>query len=158
MSDGDFAHSLDMWDKDKFASLNEVCSYEDMQSFCDKYGLSLMCDIGHRGGYVGAGDADVARYILGDPELEWMLPGKVGAYCNYLGGGMRGAICTSTWHRDMTDDNNAKLQAWCDACERVYNDIESECGLQDEYDDDGETNWDNVATQAARNAGTTSAY
>lgn len=158
MSDGDFAHSISMWEKDKFASLNDVHTLEDMQAFCDKYGLSLRYDIGHRGGYIGASDDDVARYILNDTDVAWMLPGKVGAYCNYLGGGMRGAICTSNWHADMTDDNEAKLQAWCDACERVYNSIESESGMQDTEDEDGETNWDNLATQKAREAGVRSAY
>lgn len=121
-------------------------------------------DITHRGGTYGV-RIDDALKIAGTTreELEAAgahLPVRLGAFCNYLGGGVRGAV-TGISVQDMLDHNvpekvAKKLGALIEAAKVRY--IELENGMNDEEDANGEPNWDAMATNAARKAGTVSAY
>ena len=98
----------------------------------------LSIDISYRGGYYGA-RASVACELLGLPDhVADQLPNKVGAYCNYLGGGLRGAIvCIDAG--DMIGHGVAKTYAkkiarFAELCKQRYNEIEAGEGLQDEDD------------------------
>ena len=116
---------------------------------------SLKYDISYRGGHLGFSNSDVASAI-GISYAD--LPNYFGAYCNYLGGGIRGAICTSDFNGNISGRKRQLLVEIAEACKRVYENIENEAGLNDDYNDDGDTNWNAKATNAVRNAGITSAY
>lgn len=124
----------------------------------DLEGLGIgkaVVDVGGRGGGVGFRGADVARAL---DVSEGDLPRSFGAGCNYLGGGVRGSIFPSTYSDRITGRAAELLDLLAAACVRVYEWIESEDGLQDDTDEDGEPNWENKATKAARAHGTVSAY
>ena len=113
-------------------------------------------DISHRGGGVGFYASDVAVHF-DVPEIY--LPRKFGCGCNYLGGGIRGAIFPSGFGRTSVSAKTGKLlDALSEACIRAYNSVEQENNMQAEEYPDGETNWDNVASNASRKAGIKSAY
>ena len=132
--------------------LKKVNSIEELEAL--KIGL-LFYDIGCRGGNVGYSGATIAEHFnIG----ERLLPSKFGAYTNYLGGGIRGAITTSSFDTRITGRKLSLLTALAEACKRAYQNAEDEAGMNDEQDDDGEINWDAKATNAARRAGTVSAY
>jgi hypothetical protein len=115
----------------------------------------LEYEISYRGGTLGFSRSDVAETF----EIEdHLLPGHFGAYCNYLGGGMRGSICSSTFSKEVPTDKAELLNELGEACKRVYVFIENEGRLNDEEDSEGETNWDAKATKASRDAGIVSAY
>lgn len=114
----------------------------------------LIVDIGYRGGGLGFSRDTLARAF----NIEaWMLPRKVGAFCNYLGGGLRGAIGASTWHPDMPTKAAKLLEALTEACVRAYQAAEDESGMNDDGPD-GETNWEALGTRMSRLAGIQSAY
>jgi hypothetical protein len=118
----------------------------------------LIIDISHRGGGVGYTDKDIEKHfnVLAD-----LLPNRFGASCNYLGGGVRGSIVASNFSNNITQlmPRKAKLLTeLAAACVRVYKSIEDESNMNEEVDEDGETNWDAMATKAARAAGLTSSY
>lgn len=136
----------------KAGDLKKVKSIEGFKSL--GFGEPLY-DIGHRGGYFGYYGGEVAR-VLDVPE--GMISDKCGAYCNYLGGGIRGAVTGSGYSKDLSAAKQALVKAFQDACVRVYIALENGTGLNDSEYPDGDTNWEAQATAAAWRAGTVSAY
>lgn len=116
---------------------------------------NLQYDIGYRGGYIGFSGSHVAE-ALGIPE--WQLTGKVGAYVNYLGGGIRGSVCVSEFDKVENNRKAALVAALVEACKRAYINAENEVSMNEEVYDDDETNWEAVGTNAARRAGIGRAY
>lgn len=112
-------------------------------------------DISHRGGGVGFSAQQVATTFN---VHNGYLPRYFGAGCNYLGGGVRGAIFPSTFSPIIKGAKAALLNELAAACVRVYNSIENDADLNDEQDIEGDINWDAKATNAARAAGIKSAY
>lgn len=115
----------------------------------------LNYEIGYRGGHLAFRGSAVAE-TFGIPE--WQLTGKVGAYVNYLGGGLRGSVCTSEYDRVEGKRKARLVEELVEACRRAYINAENETGLNEEEDEYGETNWDAKGTSAARAAGVRSAY
>lgn len=108
--------------------------------------------VGGRGGYCGFYGSSIAEHF----KIREELPNKFGCYVNYLGGGIRGAITPSDFYKVTSATKKKLLTALAAACVRVYENLEGD--MNDEEDEDGETNWDALATKAARAAGTVSAY
>jgi hypothetical protein len=134
--------------------LQKINTYEELEELEAEFG-AMKCDISYCGGGIGFYSDNVADVI----GVEgWMLPNCIGAGCNYLGGGLRGAIFPSTFHQDVPEDKAEILTALADACVRVYESIENEAGLNSEEDEDGDTNWDAIGTNASRREGIISAY
>lgn len=116
---------------------------------------NLVVDISHRGGGLGFRADDIAAAFN---VHNGYLPRNFGCGCNYLGGGMRGSIFASGFC-DLIKGRKAELlNELSAACIRAYKNAEDEMHMNDEDNEDGETNWDAKATNAARNAGTRSAY
>lgn len=132
--------------------LQEVNTLEELEDLGIGY---VSYDIGHRGGGVGFYSSDVSEHF-GVPD--YYLPRKFGAGCNYLGGGIRGSVFTSNFDEEIQGEERELLEELAQACVRVYIDLENESGLNDEVDEDGETNWDAMATNAVRQSGQRSAY
>jgi hypothetical protein len=130
--------------------LNNIHTLEDLQEIG-----RILVDIGHRGGKVGL-SSDIVSEELNIPSH--LLPRMIGAYVNYLGGGLRGSIQTSSYSSEIVGKKKELLDLLLEACVRVYEDIENESGLNDEEYEDGETNWDALATKMSRQAGISSAY
>ena len=114
---------------------------------------NLVYDIGGRGGNLGFYGSNVAEFV-GCSEQD--LLGKYGCYCNYLGGGVRGAVTASGYNKSVGAKAIKLLDAIAEACKTAY--INAENGLNDKTYEDGDTNWDALATQSARRAGIVSAY
>jgi hypothetical protein len=132
--------------------LKNANTIEDLQDL----GIGrVQYEIGHRGGYVGFYATSVSE-ALSIPE--WQLTGKVGAYVNYLGGGLRGSVGTSEYGRVEGKRKIRLVEELLEACRRAYINAENEIGLNDEEDGDGDTNWDALATAKVREAGVTRAY
>lgn len=134
---------------EKFNQIETIAELEDLNIG------KLYIDISCRGGQIGFHSCDVGAFIGINDAL---LPNMVGAYCNYLGGGMRGTIVGSNYSEDVPQNKRQLLDAVINACKRVYLNIENDLYLNDEEDEDGETNWDAIATNKARNGGIVSAY
>ena len=130
--------------------LNSIETLEDLKTIG-----RVQVDIGHRGGTLGI-SSQVVSEKLGIPSH--LLPGMVGAYVNYLGGGLRGSIQTSSYSREVVGDKKELLDLLLEACVRVYENLEDESGLNDEEYEDGDTNWDALGTNMSRMAGISSAY
>lgn len=127
------------------AKLKKVQTLEQLEAL----GLQgLTYDVGGRGGHVGFHSDMVAEQL----KVKGELPRKIGAYTNYLGGGVRGSILRS--ENNLFGKKGELIDALVDACVRVYMDIENEAGLNEDEEDD----WDAKATRAARAAGISSAY
>lgn len=132
---------------------------ESVNTLDDLRGLHIgevQVDISHRGGYIAFHSIDISTLLKIDPVY---LPRKYGAYCNYLGGGVRGAIIKT--NHGITEPEQAVkvLGLIADACVRVYMNIEEEEGSSGNDDKESDDiNWDNMATKAARDAGIESAY
>ena len=62
------------------------------------------------------------------------------------------------YNNDITGRKKQLLDELLNACYRVYVNMENEVGLNDEVDDEGEKNWDALATISARENGVRSAY
>lgn len=126
--------------------LKHIFSLEELQAL----GIGeIVYDISHRGGDLGFYGRDVAAAL--DIEAH-LLPKKLGAYCNYLGGGVRRHIFTS----DYTDTIEAEktiefLEELSSACARVYKNVEDDLGLNDTGDGD-ETNWEALTTKTVRDS------
>jgi len=132
------------------SKINKVNTLEELNSL----GLgNVHYDIGYRGGGVGLYASNVAEYLKISTD---MLPRYVGASCNYLGGGIRGSITSGGYNDAITGRNAKVLDAISEACKRVYLFMEGD--MNDEEYEDGETNWDAMATKSARNSGIVSAY
>ena len=130
--------------------LNAIQTIKDLQEI-----VRVDYEIGYRGGSLGIPAGQVAS-LLGIEEH--LLPGKIGVYVNYLGGGLRGGLARSTFSSHITGRKKEHLELLIDACERAYINAENEIGLNEVEDEDGETNWDAIGTNAVRNAGIVSAY
>jgi hypothetical protein len=130
--------------------LNNIHTLEDLQEIG-----RVLVDIGHRGGKVGL-SSDIVSEELDIPSH--LLPRMIGAYVNYLGGGLRGSIQTSSYSSEIVGKKKELLDLLLEACVRVYENLEDESGLNDEEYEDGETNWDALATKMSRQAGISSAY
>jgi hypothetical protein len=132
--------------------LKSIQTYEDLENL----GIGrVYCDISHRGGGVGFYSSAVAEHF----EVEaWQLSPKFGAGCNYLGGGLRGSIFGSTFSNKITGQKAKLLSELSNACVRVYENIENGSSLNDEEDENGETNWEAMGTNASRRVGIVSAY
>jgi hypothetical protein len=113
----------------------------------------VVYNIGGRGGNLGFYGSNVAEFV-GCSEQD--LPGKFGCYCNYLGGGIRGAVVASGYNNNVSTKVAKLLEAIAKVCKIAY--INAENGLNNETFDDGDTNWDALATQSARRAGVVSVY
>lgn len=134
-------------------TLTQIKKVNNLQDLKDLGIGNVYCDISHRGGGVGLYASAVAEHL--NIPVSY-LPRYVGAYCNYLGGGMRGAITSGGYNTAVSKAKAKILDALQDAAKRVYLNIEGDAN--DEVDDDGEINWDAKATNAARRAGVVSAY
>jgi len=130
--------------------LKKVFTLEDLEAL--NIGR-VTYEVGGRGGYVGFYTSTIAQHFRVNPDY---FPNKFGAYVNYLGGGVRGSITPSTFDKRVPKYKTNLLNALTAACVRVYENLEGE--LNEEEGEDGETNWDALATKAARNAGIESAY
>lgn len=112
-------------------------------------------DISHRGGGIGFYGSDIAETLKMD---EYSLPNKFGAGCNYLGGGMRGAIFASDYNKEITGKTADLLDAIASKCVQIYEDLENEDQMNEEMDEEGDINWEARGTNASRSAGVVSAY
>lgn len=124
----------------------------------------MIGDISHRGGTYGA-YATVAVGTLFPTLSEEQerrvldcLPNKIGAFCNYLGGGLRGAIVRSDYAAALPAKYARRIDAFTRECVRRYNEIENGEGLNEETYPDGDTNWEAQGTKKVRAAGVKSAY
>lgn len=131
--------------------LNSVQTLSDLEAL--KIG-NVIYDLSFRGGYLGFHGWEVAEHFKLD---MFYLPRKFGAYCNYLGGGVRGAVSPSDFGA-VPKKKSDLLKALGEACVRVYINLENEDSMNDEVDSEGETNWDAIATNKARESGIRSAY
>ena len=114
-------------------------------------------DVNYRGGHYGLSRSDVAD-LLGLGGYADYLPSKVGAFCNYLGGGLRGSITVSDYNKNLPKKYVLKVIAFTNACKKRYKEIEDGIGLNDDEDANGETNWDAWGTARSRKAGVISGY
>ncbi len=135
--------------------LRNITTFEQL----DNVGIgTIIVNVDHRGGGVGFSNKVIADYFGVSADL---LPKNFGAGCNYMGGGVRGAIFPSTFSDQITLSFPRKsklLTELANACVRVYQSIEDENNMNDELNDNGETNWETMATKATRAAGIISAY
>jgi len=132
-------------------TLKEIRSIETVEDF-ERILFPLSWNVSYRGGSVGF-SADKLESIGISSSL---LPHNNGAYCNYLGGGLRGSIYLSNYSPAITGRKKQLLDAILNACKRIY--LYLEAPLNEETDETGETNWDAIGTAAARRAGVKSAY
>ena len=106
--------------------LKRVKSYEGLENL----GIGkVYCDISYRGGGIGFYASDVARAF---DVNESDLPGKFGAYCNYLGGGLRGCICESSFSKEITGRKARLLEELAKACVRAYGSCENESEIEND--------------------------
>lgn len=124
-------------------------------------------DLGYHGGHYTM-TAEFALNLIGftgdyeeKDSILGCMPNKIGAGCNYLGGGIRGTVHGSGKAEDFEQHGvparyAAELGKLAKACIQRY--IELEGALNDQEDEEGETNWDAKATAAARRSGAISAY
>lgn len=119
-------------------------------------------EISHRGGKYGAAVDDVIGALFPTicdsysnvyQKIKNLLPNKIGAWVNYLGGGLRGSICRSDYSKELPAKYAKRIDAFTRECKRRYLEIENGEGLNDTEDADGETNWDALGTNRSRAAG-----
>jgi len=124
----------------------------------------IQYDIGGRGGTYGAPADYVVEALFPTLEQEKineivnMLPNKVGVHCNYLGGGLRGALVRSDYDKALPAKYAKRIDAFTRECKARYLAIENDGGLNDETYPDGDTNWEALGTNASRRAGVESGY
>jgi hypothetical protein len=134
----------------KIKDLKLIDTLEDFETI----GLtSPVVDISYRGGTLGFHGGDVSSLLDIDKNL---LPSNIGAFCNYLGGGLRGSIQVSNYSDKITGRKKVLLDAFLQACLRVYHNTEGT--LNDSEYPDGDINWEAQGTAACRRAGVKSAY
>lgn len=125
--------------------LKQVETIEDLQSL----GLGRVTyDIGNRGGHVAIYSSDISQN-MGIPDHQ--MTNKVGVYCNYLGGGVRGSLVGSEVFRVGDKRKRRILEELIEACRRAYLFAEEESNM---FEDE----WNEAATNAARQAGISRAY
>lgn len=121
-------------------------------------------EVSYRGGHYGFDSGYVVDELfpqISDEVREKILdfmPRKFGAACNYLGGGLRGAIFASDFDSKMPEKYADPLRIFARVCVTKYKEMEDEMHLNDEEYPDGETNWEAMGTNASRNAGIISGY
>ncbi len=117
----------------------------------------VIYDISCRGGRYGLKSSEAIE-IMKITGCEEYLPKIVGCFSNYLGGGIRGAIVGGGYDERISAKDSKKIDDFTSACIERYLEIENGCGLNNEEHQDGEINWDFVATKKSRIAGVVSAY
>lgn len=133
--------------------LKNVNTLSELEALC--IGSNVQYEIGGRGGCVAYHNESIAKHF-NIPRHQ--LPVMFGAYTNYLGGGVRGAITISGFNNRIVGRKEQLLIALANACKRAYQNAEDETGMNDEEDEDGEINWDAKATNAIRVAGLVNVY
>lgn len=131
--------------------LKAVNTLDDLRVVAHEHDMTLLYDIGGRCQHIAFYASDVALEMGIDAG---QLPNKVGAYSNYLGGGIRGAICVTETHRVSDNIKRGLVDELSEACRRAL--INAERDLYD--DDDDDAYWNRLGTEAARRAGIVSAY
>ena len=118
-------------------------------------------EIGDRGGNLRVSTERLLNIVIGkvglsyeDEEyIRYKMPKSFGAYCNYLGGGIRGSICKSNFDKCLWKEY-PKVAGVLDAIGNLfikyYKEIESE-DIEPDY-------WNDKATKPARKKGIESAY
>lgn len=123
---------------------------------------AISFELGRTGQFTIRAKAALSIAGIDDPyeKKVTMLPPKIGAGYNYLGGGVRGAIfCTYGFmEHGFTEKDANRLDALAEACMDMVEWLENQSGMNDETDENGEPNWDAMATNSARRSGTISAY
>lgn len=132
--------------------LKKVKTIEDLQDLNIGF---VEYEVGHRGGFVAISGKNVSE-AFGIPE--WQLTGRVGAYVNYLGGGLRGDVVTSEYSRVEGDRKIQLIEELLEACRRVYINTENGLGMNEEHYEDGDANWEAIGTARVRAAGITRGY
>ena len=115
-------------------------------------------EIGDRGGYYKM-MTEEALELIGENGSELInLPDCIGCGCNYLGGGVRGKVFGSGdfVKHGINERVAKKLDELVALMIERY--IELEGSMNDDFDDEGETNWNAEATKQARMTGTVSVY
>jgi hypothetical protein len=126
-------------------AINEIESIDDLISMME---TEIDYDISYRGG----GIAINANYFLLQCGVAIEgCPDIFSVYCNYLGGGLRGSICTFSIPESFKGEKRSILVAVQKMLRRVYADAENAFGLND-------GSWEAQGTEACRNAGIESAY
>lgn len=129
-----------------------------MQDIYDLEDENLMnWDIGYRGGTYGISVDDFLNRFMIDEDMADLLPNKIGAYCNYLGGGLRGSVCVSSYSEKLPKKLAKIIDEFTELCRQRYLEIENEMLLNDEGTED-DPNWDAMGTNASRRAGIISSY
>lgn len=94
-------------------------------------------EVSHRGGAVGWHDHTIACFLeefsFKAEDVYEALPAKLGVFCNYLGGGVRGAIFRSQIDR-APKKMKPYLEALIDAAQELYMECEHDLGLNEEDD------------------------
>lgn len=125
---------------------------------------SIDYEISHRGGKYGARAGVVVAALfptISGEDAAWienLLPNNIGAYCNYLGGGLRGAIVRSDYSKELPAKYARRIDSFTRECRARYLEIENDANLNNEEYPDGETNWDAIGSNRSRLAGIKSAY
>jgi hypothetical protein len=110
----------------KLSEINNAGSIEEL----NELGIGeVVCEISYRGGGLGFRGVDVARELDID---EGDLPRNFGVGCNYLGGGVRGAVVASGYNKKVSADKAKVLDALSEACKRAYLNAEQEAGIEDD--------------------------
>lgn len=149
--------------KNKFL---DRCRQNDLKVGIDTFNV---VDVGYRGGTLGMYSENLIKEFIAPiigldydeiAEIHSWLPTKIGCYCNYLGGGIRGSVSKSDYDvliGEKYPEVKELIDGYLDLCLEFYEKIEEDANLNDEdYDDD--INWDAVATNNVRKAGIKSAY
>lgn len=118
-------------------------------------------EIGHRGGWYRTTSSTLVEELFRKHSpasralmLEKM-PQNFGAFCNYLGGGIRGAVCRSSFSEELPKSIKAKLDDFGKECVRRYLELEREwLDSGDAFTDE----WNEEATRKVRANGIISAF
>ncbi len=114
-------------------------------------------EISHRGGHYGLPVQDVFD-LLQIPEEDQIIeffPPKIGVYCNYLGGGLRGAIVGGGYNKDIPTRIAKKIDLFAAVCKERYEEIEKGWAEDPEAFTD---EWNEEGTRRSRDAGIVSTY
>lgn len=136
----------------KISQIKKCNTVEDL----NELGLgNVTYEIGYRGGHLGFWSRQISEAM--NIPMEY-LPKGFGAACNYLGGGVRGAIFPSGYNKNIPKAKARILDALSEACIRVYKNLEMDSIDADSDDETSCEYWNKKGTDSARMAGTISAY
>jgi hypothetical protein len=134
----------------KKITMNDIYNLEDNRL--------IDYDINYRGGKYGISLDDFINNFMPDNEdIKDLLPNKIGVYCNYLGGGLRGSICKSDFSEKLPEKYAKIVDSFTELCCQRYLEIEDEMELNEEGEGE-EINWEARGTNKCRNAGIVSNY